>query len=55
VETSVAAVEDELDDLASQVGDIDLESVEGDIDRLDEEVSDLKEWRDQLSSVIGGN
>jgi archaellum component FlaC len=54
VETSVAAVEDDVDDLASQVGDIDLEGVEGDIDRIEQDVSDLKEWRDQLSSVIGG-
>jgi len=55
VSQSVDDVESELDDLESQVGDIDVEEVKGDIDEIESEITELKEWREQLSSVIGGS
>jgi predicted nucleic acid-binding Zn-ribbon protein len=47
VESDVEDVEADLDSLESQVGDINVEDIES-------EIEDLKEWREQLSSVIGG-
>jgi len=47
-------VRDEVDDLESQVGDIDVEAIESDVDDIEAEIEKLKEWREQLSSVIGG-
>jgi predicted nucleic acid-binding Zn-ribbon protein len=55
VRNEVEDVEDDLDDLEQQVGDIDVEDVRSDIEDIDDEIGELKEWREQLSSVIGGN
>jgi methyl-accepting chemotaxis protein len=55
VETNVQSVEAEVEDLAGQVGNIDVEEVRADIEQIEADVQDIKDWRDQLTSVIGGN
>jgi predicted nucleic acid-binding Zn-ribbon protein len=55
VESSVDEVEEDLADLESQVGDIDVSDIEGDIDDIEGDIEELEEWREQLSSVIGGD
>jgi archaellum component FlaC len=54
VEETVEGVESDLDSLESRVGDIDIEGVRDDIEDIESEIEDLKEWREQLSTVIGG-
>jgi len=54
VEETVEGVESDLDSLESQVGDIDTEGIRDDIEDIESEIEDLKEWREQLSTVIGG-
>jgi len=54
VESDVEDVESELDSLESQVGDINVEGIQDDVEDIESEIEDLKEWREQLSSVIGG-
>jgi predicted nucleic acid-binding Zn-ribbon protein len=54
VEETVDEVESDVDSLESQIGDIDVEGVKEDIDDIESEIADLKQWREQLSSVIGG-
>ncbi|MBX0323133.1 hypothetical protein EGH21_08845 [Halomicroarcula sp. F13] len=65
VESTVDSMDDELDEMESHLGDLEAEIDEvreeigdGEIDErltdLEEEIDDLKEWREQLSSVIGG-
>jgi len=54
VESDVEEVESELDSLESQVGDINVEGIQDDVEEIESEIEDLKEWREQLSSVIGG-
>jgi methyl-accepting chemotaxis protein len=61
VDSDVAEVSDEVDDLSEdiedlsdRVGDIDVEDVEDEIDDIHDDIEELNEWREQLSSVIGG-
>jgi archaellum component FlaC len=54
VEETVEGVESDLDSLESRVGDIDTEGIRDDIEDIESEIEDLKEWREQLSTVIGG-
>ena len=54
VEETVEGVESDLDSLESQVDEIDLEGIRGDIEDIESEIEELGEWREQLSSVIGG-
>ena len=57
VEGSVDSIEGELDELAAEIEGLREEMNEGELDErlsaVESEVQDLKEWRDQLSSVIG--
>jgi len=55
VQSDVESVEGEVDDLEAQIGDIDVEDVKADIDDIYDEIDELEEWREQLSSVIGGS
>jgi len=66
VESQVGDVESEIGDLESQLEDVtgELETireemgdgnVESQIEAIDEEIEELKKWREQLSSVIGGD
>jgi len=54
VESDVEEVESEIDSLESQVGDINVEGIQDDVEEIESEIEDLKQWREQLSSVIGG-
>ena len=54
VEETVEGVESDLDSLESQVDEIDVEGIRDDIEDIESEIEDLEEWREQLSSVIGG-
>ena len=54
VEETVEGVESDLDSLESQVDEIDVEGIRGDIEDIESEIEGLEEWREQLSSVIGG-
>jgi len=57
VEGSVDGIDGELDDLAAEIEAVREEIDEGELDErlsaVESDVSQLKEWRDQLSSVIG--
>jgi archaellum component FlaC len=44
-----------VDELEEQIGDIDVEDVKADIEDIYDEIEELEEWREQLSSVIGGS
>jgi outer membrane murein-binding lipoprotein Lpp len=54
VEETVEGVESDFDSLESQVDEIDVEGIRNDIEDIESEIEDLEEWREQLSSVIGG-
>jgi uncharacterized protein YoxC len=61
VETEVESVDEELanvshriDALDEHVGDIDVSEVEAQLADVESEIEELKEWREQLSSVMGG-
>ncbi|MBX0285463.1 hypothetical protein [Haloarcula salinisoli] len=58
VEGSVDAVEGELDDLEAEIEDVREEIGDGELDdrlsTVEDDIVQLKEWREQLSSVIGG-
>jgi len=58
VEGTVDTIEGELSDLETEIADVREEIGEGEIDERLTEVEDdivqLKQWREQLSSVIGG-
>ena len=55
VESTVNSVEGDVDDLEAQIGDIDVEDIKDDIEDIYDEIEELEEWREQLSSVIGGS
>lgn len=59
VEGTVETIEGDLDDLEAEIEDVREEIGDGELDeRLSEaeaEIIQLKEWREQLSSVIGGD
>jgi len=54
MDETVADVEADVEELETRVGDIDIEGVREDVDEVETEIEDLKNWRKQLSSVIGG-
>jgi archaellum component FlaC len=54
VEETVEGVESDFDSLESQVDEIDVEGIRNDIEDIESEIEGLEEWREQLSSVIGG-
>jgi len=58
VQGSVDAVEGELDNLEAEIQDVREELGDGEIDEriseVEDEIVELKQWREQLSSVIGG-
>jgi len=58
VESDVATLEDGLDDLEAEIDAVREEIGEGELDdrlsNVESEIEDLNEWREQLSSVIGG-
>ncbi len=58
VEGSVEAVEGELDNLEAEIEDVREELGDGELDErlstVEDDIVQLKEWREQLSSVIGG-
>ncbi|MFC6755543.1 MULTISPECIES: hypothetical protein [Haloarcula] len=58
VEGSVDAVEGELDNLEAEIEDVREELGDGELDdrlsTVEDDIVQLKEWREQLSSVIGG-
>ena len=58
VEGSVESIEGELDDIEAEIEDVREELGDGELDErlsdVEEEIVDLNEWREQLSSVIGG-
>ncbi|WP_226012980.1 hypothetical protein [Halomicrobium salinisoli] len=65
VESQVDDVDSQVDDLAAQVEDYESEleelreqatseDVEGRLEEISEDIEELQEWREQLSSVIGG-
>jgi methyl-accepting chemotaxis protein len=65
IQATVGDVEDQLSEFDSRIGDVadDVDSlheavadvdVESQIDDIHDEIEELKEWREQLSSVIGG-
>jgi archaellum component FlaC len=57
VEGTVDSIEGELDSLEAEIEDVREEIGEGELDErlseVEEEIVELKEWREQLSSVIG--
>ncbi|WP_262177584.1 hypothetical protein [Haloarcula laminariae] len=59
VEGTVDTIEGELDDLEGEIESVREEMGEGEladrVSELEEEIVQLKEWREQLSSVIGGS
>lgn len=66
VETTVAELEDTVEDLQGTIGEIEAdvaavreqargEEIEAEIAALEGDVEELKQWREQLSSVIGGD
>jgi len=58
VESTVDELDGELDDLQGELEEIREEAASGDvearIDDIEDDIVQLKEWREQLSSVIGG-
>ncbi|MFB6164680.1 MAG: hypothetical protein ABEJ31_05930 [Haloarculaceae archaeon] len=51
-------LDDDIDELQSEVGDVaeevdDVEDVSDQIDDIQDDIQDLKEWREQLSNVLG--
>jgi len=58
VEGTVESIEGELDDLEGELEDVREEIGDGELDdrlsSVENEIVELKEWREQLSSVIGG-
>lgn len=58
VEGTVDTIEGELDDMEAEIETVREEIGEGELDErlsgVEEEIIQLKEWREQLSSVIGG-
>jgi predicted nucleic acid-binding Zn-ribbon protein len=58
VEGTVDGIEGELDDLEAEIEDVREEIGDGELDDrlsdVEDEIVELKEWREQLSSVIGG-
>ncbi|MBX0294030.1 hypothetical protein [Haloarcula nitratireducens] len=58
VEGTVAELDGQLDDLESELDSLREEIGDGEVDErlttLEDEIEDLKAWREQLSSVIGG-
>ena len=58
VESTVDGIEGELDNLEGEIENVREEIGEGELDErlseVEEEIIQLKEWREQLSSVIGG-
>lgn len=58
VEGTVDGIEGELDTLEAEIEDVREELGDGELDErlseVEEEIIQLKEWREQLSSVIGG-
>jgi predicted nucleic acid-binding Zn-ribbon protein len=58
VEGTVDAIEGDLSDLEAEIDDVREEIGDGELDDrisdVEDEIVELKEWREQLSSVIGG-
>ncbi len=59
MEDSLASLESEVDSLRSDIEDVDdrvgdIGDVDDRIGEIESEIKDLKQWREQLSSVIGG-
>jgi len=59
MEDSLSALESEVDSLRTDIEDVDdrvgdIGDVDDRIGEIESEIEDLKEWREQLSSVIGG-
>ncbi|WP_135302740.1 coiled-coil domain-containing protein [Haloarcula amylovorans] len=58
VEGTVDELDDQLDDLESELASLREEIGDGEVDErltnLEDEIEELKAWREQLSSVIGG-
>ncbi|MBV0923103.1 hypothetical protein KTS45_02725 [Halomicroarcula limicola] len=58
VEGTVDELDDQLDDLESELDSLREEIGDGEVDErlttLEDEIEELKQWREQLSSVIGG-
>ncbi|QSG09403.1 hypothetical protein [Halapricum desulfuricans] len=52
LEDEIDSLRDDIEDIDSRVSDVD--DVGGRIDDIESEIKDLKQWREQLSSVIGG-
>jgi len=60
MEDSLSALETEVDSLRTDIEDVDdrvgdIGDVDERIGEIESEIEDLKEWREQLSSVIGGS
>ncbi|MBO4246320.1 hypothetical protein IL252_00635 [Halomicrobium sp. IBSBa] len=51
LESTLEGVQDDLEEIREEMADA---GVESQIEEIDEEIAELKEWREQLSSVIGG-
>ena len=52
LEGTVDTLEDEVEELSEQVGD--ASDVDERLSEIQDDIQDLEEWREQLSSVIGG-
>ncbi|WP_018258481.1 hypothetical protein [Halomicrobium katesii] len=51
LESTLDGVQDDLEEIREEMADA---GVESQIEEIDEEIAELKQWREQLSSVIGG-